>query len=299
MSRAYPYRRPPADIVATGPWLRIGPTDTVDEIGRSLPDWDYDTVLHLRRQLRIDGLRARMCSGLATDAEIDVTVIWASTGSTLRDRVWRAPLPAVDGVEVSAEFELPGGELGGRLDLETVLSLRSPGTNNGSRAAPTRPGSVLWRDVHPVILQGDAALFPLSVVDFGDLPYPTGAAWHLELGRSLDAQAMGSILLLANSRREVVTSALVSAADPTDADRRVLSTIHTDVIRSLVERAITDDHFDPDEDHATGSIGALLTAVVRAAFPDRQLDALRRERQYEPILFTTRIQNATNLLAGQ
>lgn len=296
MSRAYPYRRPPADVVVTGPWLRVG-SGTLDELEVDLPDWDYDTVLRLRRPLRIDGLRARRSCGLGPDAQIDLSVCWTSTSSALRDRIWRAPLPAEDDVEMEIEFDLPGDELGGRLDLDTVMTLRSRGTGTESSAAPRRPGSVLWRDVHPVLLQGDTVLFPLSVVDFADLPYPTGAAWHLELGHNMEAQALGSILLLANKRREVVTTALAFAANPCDADRRVLSTIRTDIIRSLVERAITEEHFDLDEDYPTGSIGALLVAVVRSAFPERPLDALRRERRYEPILFTTRIQNATELLA--
>ena len=296
MTRAYPYRRPPADVVATGPWLRVG-TDTLDELEADLPDWDYGTVLRLRRPLRVDGARARRSCGLGPDAEIDLSVCWASSSSALRDRIWRAALPTDDDVAMEIEFDLPGGELGGRLDLDTVMTLRFRGADTGSPAAPSRPGSVLWRDVQPVLLQGDTVLFPLSVVDFIDLPYPTGSAWHLELGHNLEAQALGSILLLANKRREVVTTALTSAANPSEADRRVLSAIRTDVIRSLVERAITDEHFDLDEDYPTGSIGALLVAVFRSAFPERSLDALRRERRYEPILFTTRIQNATDLLA--
>lgn len=297
MSRAYPYRRPPADVVAIGPWLHVGAT-TLDELANDLPAWDYDTVLRLRRPLRIDGLRARRSCGLGPDADIALSVIWGATSSAQRGRSWQAPLPAEDNIELEIEFELPGDELGGRLDLETVMTLRSAGAGIESPAAPSRPGSVLWRDVHPVQLQGDTVLFPLSVVDFEHLPYPTGAAWHLELGHNLEAQALGSILLLANKRRELVTTALASAGDPSDADRRVLSTIFTDVIRSLVERALADEDFDPEEDHPAGSIGALLASVLDRAFGDRPIDALRRERVYEPILFTTRIQHATNLLAG-
>ena len=148
------------------------------------------------------------------------------------------------------------------------------------------------------MLQGDAVLFPLSVVDFEHLPYPTGAAWHLELAVDLESQALGSILLLANKRREVVTTALENAADPTDVDRMVLSTVRNDVVRSLVERALVDDEFSLDADYEAGSVGALLTAVVRNTFPNRTLEALRRDRDHEPILFTSQIQNATGLLVG-
>ncbi|MEJ2888858.1 hypothetical protein [Actinomycetospora aeridis] len=283
------------DVVATGPWLRVADSG-LDELTSELPGWDYDSVLRLRRPVRVDGLRARRSCGLEPDADLAITVVWSATSSALRGRAWTASVPPEKDVDLEIDFELAGGELGGRLDLETLLTLRSAGSNAGP-AAPRRLGSVLWRDVHPILLQGEAVLFPLSVVDFEHLPYPTGAAWHLELGHDLEAQALGSILLLANSRRHNVTSALASAAEPSDADRRVLSALRTDVIRSLVERALVDEEFSVEDDHEVGSIGALLAAVLRHAFPDRSLEALRRDRAHDPILFTTRVQAATELLA--
>lgn len=297
MSRAYPYRRPPADVVTTGPWLRaVG--GNVEKLPEELVDWDYDTTLVLRRQLRIDGMRAREGCGLPPDAQVRVSVVWSSTSSGLRGRARSSDVPAQDGFELDLTFELAGDELGGRLHLETVLTLDALGLDQPAAAAPRRAGSVLWREVHPVLLQGDNTLFPIAIADFEPLPYPTGAAWHLELGQNLEAQALGSILLLANERREIVAAALEAAGDPSDADRRVLSAIRTDIIRSLVERALVDEDFDPEADYPLGSIGALLAAVLRMTFPDRQLDALRRQRQHDPILFTTLIQDATDLLAG-
>ncbi|WP_226366431.1 hypothetical protein [Pseudonocardia sp. ICBG162] len=297
MSRVFPYRRPPADVLSTGPWLLVG-EDSLHELGHEISDWDYGTTLRLRRPLRVDGLRARRSCGLGPDAELDLSVVWSSSSSGLRGLARRQGLPAADDVPVEIEFELPGDELGGRLDLRTVVTLRSAGQDTPSPISPRRPGSTLWSDEQSVLLQGDAVLFPLSVVDFSTLPYPDGATWHLELGHDLEAQALGSILLLANERRGLVTRALAAAADPTDADRRVLSTIRTDVIRSLVEQALVDDHFDPDEAHPAGSVGALLAAVLRTAFPDRTVEALRTERRHDPILFTSRVQHATQLLAG-
>jgi hypothetical protein len=157
---------------------------------------------------------------------------------------------------------------------------------------------VLWSDRLPVLLQGDAVLFPLAVADFHDLPYPTKASWYLEVGDDLEAAALGSILLLANERREVVVNALTAAAVPTDADRRVLSTLRTDVLRSLVERALSNEDFTDEVDYPTGSLGALFTAVHERMFPAFSIEALRRERLLEPVLFTARIQDAADLLAA-
>jgi hypothetical protein len=288
--------RPPGDVVIAGPWSRVAAEGT-EELPRELPDWDYDTVLSIRRPVQIDGLRARRLSGLAHDAEIDLTIRWSSSSSALRGRAWRAAVPSRDGVELNVEFDLQGDELGGFLALDTVLTLRRsiPGA---SPAAARRPGSVLWSDRFSILLQGDAVLFPLAIVDFHDLPYPTKAGWYLEVGDDLEAAALGSILLLANERREVVINALLAAGSPSDADRRVLSTLRTDVQRALIERALTHEDFADDVDYPTGSLGALLAAVVRTTFPAFSLEALRRERLSEPALFTSRIQDATDLLGA-
>jgi hypothetical protein len=157
---------------------------------------------------------------------------------------------------------------------------------------------VLWSDRFSVLLQGDAVLFPLAVADFHDLPYPTKASWYLEVGDDLEAAALGSVLLLANERREVVVKALTAAAAPTDADRRVLSTLRTDVLRSLVERALSNEDFLDEVDYPTGSLGALFTAVLERMFPAFTVEALRRERLLEPVLFTARVQDAADLLAA-
>ncbi|MCD2100245.1 hypothetical protein [Rhodococcus rhodochrous] len=296
MSRAFPFMRPPADVVVAGLWSRVV-TDGTEELPQELPDWDYDTVLSIRRPMQVDGLRARRLSGLADDAELDLTVRWAASNSALRGRAWRTGVPPLDGVELNIEFDLDGDELGGILELITVLTLRRS-TDGASTAAARRPGSVLWNDKFSIQLQGDANLFPLAIADFHDLPYPTKAGWYLEVGEDLEAAALGSILLLANERRELVVNALAVAGSPTDADRRVLSTLRTDVQRTLIERALTHEDFDDDVDYPTGSLGALLTAVLGTTFPAFTLEALRRERNYEPALFTTRIQDATNFLAG-
>lgn len=297
MSRAYPYRRPPVDVVETGPWLmKVGRTE--EELSAELTTWDYDTILRLRRPLRVHGARVRRSCGLPPDVELRLSVVWASSSSGLRGRLWQAPVPMEDDAAMEITGELPGGELGGRLDLQTTITLASVGAGGSHSTAPRRSGSILWRDISTTVLQGDAVLFPLAVVDFEPLPYPTGAAWHLELGSDLESQALGSILLLVNQRRTTVTAALESAADPDDTDRAVLSVIRTDIVRSLVEQALVDEEFDPDEPYPTGSVGALLSAVVRHAFPGRPIDALRRERARSPMLFTTRVQNATELLAG-
>jgi hypothetical protein len=296
MSRAFPFLRPPEDIVEAGPWSRAVGTGT-EELPATLPEWDYDTVLTLGRPVTVDGLRARTLSGLDEGAEIDLTVRWSASSSALRGRAWQAAVPPRDGVELPIEFELPGAELGGSLSLDLILTLRRA-TPTSSVAAPRRPGSILWSDRFSTVLQGDAVLFPLAVADFHELPFPEKAGWYLEVGQDLDAAALGSILLLANEKRDVVVNALETASDPSEGARRVLSALRTDVLRALVERALTDDNFIDGHDYPTGSLGGLLASVLRTNFPGSSFEALRRERNFEPMLFASRIQDASDLLAA-
>ncbi len=296
MTRVFPYLRPPADVVTTGPWSRLTP-DGSEPLPETLLDWDYSTTLSLHRPATVDGLRLRKLSGLTEDAEVDLSVQWYATSSLLRGQAWRLPLPVEDGFEAPVDFRLPGDDLGGTLELVTNVVLRSPGSGR-SHAAARRPGSVLWSDRQRVLLEGDNTLFPIATADFHDLPYPTGAGWYLHIDEDLEGAALGSILLLVNERHEVVMRAVEAAASPTEADRRVLSTLRADVLRSLVERALTDEDLTEETEYPAGSLGALLRTVVRNAFPAFSMEALRRERQTAPALFGSRLQETAQLLVG-
>jgi len=296
VSRVFPFLRPPNDVVAAGPWSRLTP-DGAEPLPDALSDWDYSTTLSLHRPLRVDGLRLRLLSGLSEDAAVDLSVQWLATSSALRGRAWRSDLPADDGSEITIDFRLPGDDLGGTLELVTSITLRLPGSG-ASMAAATRPGSVLWSDRQRVLLEADNALFPIATADFHDLPYPTGAGWYLHVEEDLEAAALGSILLVVNERHDVVMRAVAAASNPSEVDMRVLSVLRADILRVLVERALTSDDLTEEGDYAVGSLGALLLTVVRNAFPAFSMEALRRERQTAPALFSSRIHEAAQLLVG-
>jgi NADPH-dependent ferric siderophore reductase len=296
MTRVFPFLRPPNDVVIVGPWSRLTP-DGGELLADTLTDWDYSTTLSLHRPMTVDGLRLRRLSGFPEDAAIDLSVQWLATSSALRGRAWRSEVPADDRSELTIDFTLHGDDLGGTLELVTSITLRrsAPGS---SVAAATRPGSMLWSDRQRVLLEGDNSLFPIATADFHDLPYPTGAGWYLHIEEDLEAAALGSILLVVNERHDVVMRAIESASSPKEADMRVLSTLRADVLRVLVERALTSEDLTEQSDYAVGSLGALLVSVVRNAFPAFSMEALRRERQTAPALFSSRIQEKSQLLVG-
>lgn len=293
MSAVFPYRRPSDDVVRTTPWTLAG-EDT--ELADVLPDWDYDTVLSLRRRLVIDGARARKECGLEEDADLAVSIRWTASGSLLRGRAWQTAVPPTDGAELIVAFDLPGTDLGGTLTLELVLVLVDAGGAISS-IAPWRPGSVLWSERRDVRLRGDAAQFPVAVADFELLPYPAEAPWMLEISGGQENAALGSLLLLVNDRRRNLVDVVTGRAS-TEPGRTaaVLSMLRADVLRGLVERAVVDDDFDTSTEYATGSTGAVLQAVLRQLFHDTDLETLRREHAQDPAHFTARIQAAAGLL---
>jgi hypothetical protein len=296
VSLAFPYLRPPEDILRCSPWALEVANGTI-ELSEDLPTWDYNSILALRRSISIDGDRARNTSGLTADAELQLVVRWSASASWLRGLAWSQAVPPRDD-ELQIAFDLPGIDLGGTLELSLMLTLVSPGSKP-SRLAPTKPGSVLWADRTEVRLRGDGSRFPLAIVDFGDLLYPEGASWHLEIGADLEEPALGSILLLVNERRDIVLSALRAAADPGEADQAVLSILSTDLVRGLLERAITDEMFQASTDYPLGSVGAVLKSLLRRRFPETDLESLRREYNQDPALLASRIQAAAGLLAGR
>lgn len=292
MSRAHPYRRPSGDVLRATPWA-LTTREGTTVLPENLPTWDYDTVLSLHRSISIDGARARRESGLGGDSVLALSVRWRSVDSQMRGRAWQRIVPDRDGVDLQAEFELGGSELGGVLELVLTLTLVHPGSDP-SAVAPRRPASLLWEDSYSVQLQGGATHFPVAVADFEELPYPSDSSWFLQIGEDLDAAALGSLLLVVNERRRLVMEVLAGTHEP-DTATAVLSVLRAEVLRGLVEHALTDQDFDDEVDHPRGSVGALLTAVLHDRFPVTGLEDLRREREQDPGLFSARVQAAAGL----
>ncbi|AZM57651.1 hypothetical protein DMA15_13495 [Streptomyces sp. WAC 01529] len=190
---------------------------------------------------------------------------------------------------------MSGAQLGGVLSLETVLVL-SRAVGPAAPFAPRRAGSLLWDDTASLRLQGDAPLFPMTVIDFAHTSYRDDAAWHLQLGSDLNGAAMGSMLLIVNEKAEEVATAFAHAARPGPVDRVVLSMVYSDCARIMVEHALLKEEFVDDADFAEESLGATLVNLFHRLFPGRTVQDLRRLRQNSPSLFATELQAATRIL---
>lgn len=283
----WPYVRPQRAVLA-GDWL-IRLSDEPQRLPAALPYWDYNTDLTLTRPISIDTGVVRDQCGLADDAEFGVAALWNSSGSGMSAPAARHQVGTQTLEKELLEVRVRGTDLGGTLTLVTHLYLVDPGSTRDP-AAPRRPGSVLWSDEASVRLQGDAARFPIDVVDFSKEPLPDRAGWHLQLGRDLDAAAMGSILLLVNSKNKTVAHAASNAENPRHVDRIVLSALYADITRAMVEHGLSQSEFTDDAEFPDDSLGQVLRDLCGQLFPHTPLSELRLHWENSPNLLATDIQ---------
>jgi hypothetical protein len=270
---AWPYRRIPAHVVAGDSWLMDPGTARERPLPGSLPDWDYQTNLRLRRRITwADDLRR--AAQLPAIAKLAISVRWSVTPSYLRGVGHWAEIG--DGTEHIVDFDLLGARLGGLLRIETLVVLAEEIAQQPATAHMA--GSVLWSDSVTVRLQGDAALYPVALVPFSKASLPDKAAWYLELGSDLSAAAMGSMQLLVNQDHPVVAASVGAAAAPTEANRLVLSTLRSDLVRGMVEHALADDEFTMSENYGEETLGAVLQGLLRTQIGVDSDDALHELR---------------------
>ncbi|SNR99119.1 hypothetical protein [Actinoplanes regularis] len=265
----------------------------------SLPDWDYQTRLRLRRRLAIDPAVCREAVGLGPDTALAISVRWNAVPSLLRgSAIW---LPLRDDVhDYVIDVDIAGERLGGVVSLETLVVLAAPADPRPGTAHLV--GSNLWSESTEIRLQGDAPLFPIALVPFSESSLPHRGAWFLEIGSDLHATALGAIQLLINQEHPSIVAAVGRAGSPNDIDRAVLSMLRTDITRTMLERALADEAFGMSEDFGKDSLGTVLQGLMRfymSSHLDDGLVELRRIRENDLPLFATLVQGATELLAAE
>ena len=264
------------------------------ELPEALPDWDYQMDVRLCRSVRVDLDRAHAESGLADDAPLTLATVWTATGSNLRGPGHRVSVEGSGIVSVDVEFLLHGTDLGGILLIDTALVL-AEGRTNGPPSAPRRAGSILWSERRSLRLQGDAAQFPIAVIDFANTSFPDHAAWHLQIGENMHAATMGSLLLLINEQNAATATAFKSAAGPRPVDKIVLSAVYADVARIMIEHALRHDEFTDDSQFADDTLGSDLLMLFHALFPTSSINDLRLRLTQSPSLFASELQAAVRI----
>ncbi|MGN9785999.1 hypothetical protein ACTMTF_31545 [Nonomuraea sp. ZG12] len=291
--RALPYRRPSEDVVRAEPWLLM--TDDGDlPLPESLPDWDYQMDVRLRRKVHVDPDRARSEAGLPPEVALTLAAIWTATGSNLRGPGHRTRIKGSDSGQIEIITHLRGSDLGGILVLDTALVL-SEAFTSGESSVPRRAGSVLWSDRRSLRLQGDAPQFPMAVIDFAKTSFPDGAAWHLQIGGNLHGATMGSLLLLVNEKNTITATAFRNASKPRPIDRVVLSSVYADVARIMIEHSLRHDDFKEEAVFSDDSLGFTLLSLFHQLFPGSSINDVRLRADRSPSLFSSDLQAAVKI----
>jgi hypothetical protein len=206
----------------------------------------------------------------------------------LRDRSGEA--------QVSLSLDIPGHLAGGSVELRTALVL----TEDWEEASPLvakRIGAVLWSDRVAVALEGSAARFPVTVLDFADVPgLAETAPWALEWSpRDLDQPVLGAMRLLVNSAVPVVVAAISGGGDPRDV--AIAALIRFDVARSLVHGALSQKTFAQGTgEFETDSVGRMLQDLLGRYWPGTATESLARRLADTPHRIESELQAKTGLL---
>lgn len=283
------------ESVRPGPWALA---DAGDLVGDRVDHWDPDLTLQLDRRVTIDVDRILSSTRTKVPEELALAALWRSDRTRLRGRGMSVPLAGLGGeVDVSLSLDVPGRLTGGTLDLQAVL-VRTVDAVDSDPIVAARAGSILWQDRCRVALEGEAARFPVTVIDFDEATgLAADASWVLEWSpEDLDLPVLGAMRLLVNARREAVVAAAGGAGDPESL--AIASMIRFDVARCLVHGALGEPEFlDASRNFEPDSVGHMLRALLARYWPGDEPALLARRARDAPQGLESELQARTGLLA--
>jgi hypothetical protein len=292
---ATPYLLPPEEAVEADPWR------TVD--GAPLPErldhWDPFMAIDLVRAITVDADVVRDGCRLPDDSALALITTWRSDRTRLAAAADVVELGTLDGaLRAPLTVTVPGESSGGRIELETALVLRSAGTAS-SLIAAKRPGAILWRDVHRVTLEGTAARFPITAIDFAAIPrLPDSGLWALDWNpEDLDSPVTATARLLINGGRTELLEAVRSGSS--DSRSILLRRFVTyDVARALVAGALASDRFvATPEAFDEGTLGRMLNELISLCWPGVPVPSLRRRLREDAARLESELQAYLDLFS--
>lgn len=290
-----PFRLAEPDSVRGESW-RI--SDSGEILGSRVEHWDPDLTLRLNRSIVVDIASVLASTGIETAARLALAAVWKSDRTRLRGPGMIVPLTDRTGeIQISLSLDVPGHLAGGSVELRTAL-VRIEGGIEENPIIASRAGAVLWTDWASVALEGSAARFPVTVLDFGGVPgLASEAPWALEWSpKDLDQPVLGAMRLLVNSDVPVVVTAISGGDDPESA--AIATMVRFDVARCLIHGALGEEdfvggarQFEPD------SVGRMLQELLERYWPGVGPAALARRLAETPHRFESDLQARTGLLA--
>lgn len=256
--------------------------------------WDYQTELSLSGRISLETQTILEWCGLALETELSclVTCRSSKTGVELESLALDLD-PSASSTELT--ITVPGTDLGGRLDIHTMLIAKKPFPSKLNGA--TEPGSILWRQRQQTLLQGVGSQFPTYAEDFS-VRYPSivDAGWFVHIDTSdLESSFMSSVRLVLNSEKPQIQKLLQGSKDP--ATQLLERVIDTDVTRQLTLHALTIPEvleIEPDFEHTSVAHG--LRNCLQRIWPDSDPKQLAYDFLKNPWKTEAKIQVSRKLL---
>lgn len=281
MARILPYKVVPDSLIEAGAWQVLLDDEEPKALGDHLVDWDYNTDLHLSRQVETNPLAVIQACALSESARLGWSIVWRAVDSKLTNSAPAVPLAGASTVLTAV---IAGQELGVAIELSTriVLLEEIPLVQPAASAA----GSILWNETTQVNLIGDAARFPAAIIDFGPAFLDADASLALEIDDDLEAPLLGGLQLLINARDRDLVEAVSRPPGRSEIRAHLVATVDEFVVSQLLDfarrRRSELENFDGDDD----TIGAVCRTLVDQTVPLKQLsdDYQWRHDRYQTAL---------------
>lgn len=287
------YLTPDEGRVAVGAWTVIAGGTAQQQI-TALAEWDYSVDVKVQVELDIDLPGVLTDCALESGSDILGLICWSSSATRLRGA--GSALALRNGRNVLS-IDIPGGQLGGDLQLDARMVLGRVGQTN-SELAPQKAGNTLWTATHRIALEGAGARFPTLPISFAATGVAGGrpALWCLSAATDdLAAAASSALQLMLNTDHEAVVELVQQGS--ADQGRQFMEFMRFDVARQLIFAALEHEELDTAASYEAGTVGDVLASLVNNLLPQRPLAQLRADARANRGDLEAEIQAQIGLLA--
>ena len=290
--QALPYLTLSDEQITVKEWYTVNHEDIptqIDSADLGVPEWSYDDVLRLGREIRIDTEQCLEKIGLSdTEGELKLTVLLEVGQPGIRRNIFTKILSKAESFDEFLVVEVPGANVSENIKVSTVVTLNKS-HNCRKPFVPVYPGSRLWEDKYVIPLEGQGSRFPMRSCSFKTLVrVPDNADWFLEWSPDLADHAFaGTVLLYINSDNKGFSQRV------TDGDDALLASLRSDIAIEMCAGILANQDFR--EGHVTyepGSIGAVCSSWLNMSYPGRTRENLYQILQDRTSEFFTSLRAA-------
>lgn len=249
-----------------------------------IESWDVSSDVIASISARIDLAAIREQCRLSTGARIAASLCWKSRGTSLRGQLASTKLSLLAPTE---EIALSGTVLGSssaqEIEFSLILHLLGRPKHVLDRLSPSEDGAILWRSSRKVLIEGEAARFPVEGRAFSSSSLPGGAPWFLDwTATNLEDPLLGGVRLLLNSEHPAAAE-ITSESESGTLWREFM---RLDVATQLIRGCLLQEEFRTSPTaYSEGSIGAHVNALITTFLPGHSARTLFSMSQHEPNRF--------------